>query len=330
MVWFQCEDCGENLKKPKLPNHFRCCSASKFSCIDCGEVFRPDSVQGHTQCITEAEKYGPKGQGKASNGATPKTNKGSKQQPDVDINVGLSERPPWFCSLCNTKATSKQTLLLHADGKKHRAKARAFHAASGAPKQTGGLATDTSAPVEKTTNGKLGDPTDLDGEQGMLKISKVENGHSNSEVENGVLPSKKRRKLDEYQGDGNEKPAESDAMDGAQNAVAVIEVKSKETESRPKKAKYNMLEDEKVVESNFANEDTKKKIKWKKLIKAALTSNPDRVLKMRKLKKFVLKSLQEADLTKDEAELSNILEQKVNSSSRFRLNGKCVHLVATD
>lgn len=43
------------------------------------------------------EKYGPKGQGKASNGPTAKPNKGSKQQTDIDINVGLSERPPWFC-----------------------------------------------------------------------------------------------------------------------------------------------------------------------------------------------------------------------------------------
>jgi hypothetical protein len=29
MVWFQCEDCGENLKKPKLAGHFRSCSAYK-------------------------------------------------------------------------------------------------------------------------------------------------------------------------------------------------------------------------------------------------------------------------------------------------------------
>ena len=42
------------------------------------------------------EKYGPKGQGK---NVTPgKPNKdGNKQKPEVDINVGLSERPPWFC-----------------------------------------------------------------------------------------------------------------------------------------------------------------------------------------------------------------------------------------
>jgi len=33
MVWFQCEDCGENLKKPKLPNHFRMCSATKVFSI---------------------------------------------------------------------------------------------------------------------------------------------------------------------------------------------------------------------------------------------------------------------------------------------------------
>ena len=42
-----------------------------------------------------------------------------------------------FCSLCNTTTTSKQTLLLHADGKKHRNKAKAFHASkneNGLPK----------------------------------------------------------------------------------------------------------------------------------------------------------------------------------------------------
>lgn len=33
-----------------------------------------------------------------------------------------------ICCLCSTGAASKQTLPLHADGKKHRAKARAFHA----------------------------------------------------------------------------------------------------------------------------------------------------------------------------------------------------------
>uniref|UniRef100_A0ACD5WG36 Uncharacterized protein n=1 Tax=Avena sativa TaxID=4498 RepID=A0ACD5WG36_AVESA len=126
MVWFQCDDCGEDLKKPKLAGHFRSCSAYKLSCIDCGAVFNQDTVQGHTQCISEAEKYGPKGQNKLSNSAQGKPDK-PKPNADVDINVGLSTRPPWFCSLCNTTTTSKQTLLGHADGRKHRAKAKAYH-----------------------------------------------------------------------------------------------------------------------------------------------------------------------------------------------------------
>uniref|UniRef100_A0A7N0ULN6 U1-type domain-containing protein n=1 Tax=Kalanchoe fedtschenkoi TaxID=63787 RepID=A0A7N0ULN6_KALFE len=129
MVWFQCEDCGENLKKPKLGAHFWKCSASKLSCIDCGQMFGQDTVQGHTQCISEAEKYGPKGMVKPSN-ATAMNTRNSNQKPEVDINVGLSENPPWFCSTCKTNATSRQALLLHADGKKHKGKARAFHAAN--------------------------------------------------------------------------------------------------------------------------------------------------------------------------------------------------------
>lgn len=31
MVWFQCESCGENLKKPKLASHFRRCPARNVS-----------------------------------------------------------------------------------------------------------------------------------------------------------------------------------------------------------------------------------------------------------------------------------------------------------
>lgn len=47
--------------------------------------------------LSHQEKYGPKGQGKASNGMNTKPKNDSKQKPEVDINVGLSERPPWFC-----------------------------------------------------------------------------------------------------------------------------------------------------------------------------------------------------------------------------------------
>jgi len=130
MVWFQCEDCGENLKKPKLQNHFWICSANKLSCIDCGFIFNRETVQAHTQCVSEAEKYGPKGEGKGVKNLGAKEKPNASQNADVDLSAGLSTRPPWACSLCNVKTTSRETLSLHSEGKKHRSKARAFQASS--------------------------------------------------------------------------------------------------------------------------------------------------------------------------------------------------------
>jgi hypothetical protein len=46
------------------------------------------------------EKYGPKGQNKLSCSAQGKPDK-PKPNADVDINVGLSTRPPWFCRYAN-------------------------------------------------------------------------------------------------------------------------------------------------------------------------------------------------------------------------------------
>ncbi|KAL8215499.1 hypothetical protein R6Q57_022336 [Mikania cordata] len=279
MVWFQCEDCGDNLKKPKLASHFRACSANKLSCIDCGQMFGQQTVQGHTQCITETEKYGPKGQAKSSNGTPGKHSSSAKPKPEVDINVGLSDRPPWFCSLCNTSATSKQTLLLHADGKKHRAKARAFHASKKQPK-------DSEAPTPNT-------------ECKCESIQKADmplNGGSEKELHSPTSVSKKRK------------------LEASENNSELIQDPSFESE-KTKKSKEN-------------KEDIEKKIEWKKIITAALKSNTDGVLKMRKLRTQVLKTIQQSGSTIDENQLVDTLEHKINSSSKFAVNGKYVQLVA--
>ncbi|CAA7022254.1 unnamed protein product [Microthlaspi erraticum] len=278
MVWFQCEDCGENLKKPKLPSHFRMCRATKLSCIDCGEMFGKDSVQGHNQCITEAEKYGPKGQSKPSNGTPAKPKDNSKQQPDFDIHVGLSNGYPWFCSLCNTKATSQQTLLAHAEGKKHRGKAKGFHAKQQEAEQSTMEKKDAS---ENASNGDLEEKK----EDVPVSSSVVANGDSHVENE-------KKRKLE---------------------TVGVQAEESKGSEV--KKAK---------------KQDNEKKINWKKLITSALKSNEDNTLKMKKLRKLVLESLVDSGITRDKSEVNAELELKVNSSSRFTVDGKYVKLVAKD
>uniref|UniRef100_F6GYD2 U1-type domain-containing protein n=1 Tax=Vitis vinifera TaxID=29760 RepID=F6GYD2_VITVI len=200
------------------------CSANKLSCIDCGETFGQQSVQGHTQCITEAEKYGPKGQGKALNGTPAKAKSDSKQRPEVDITVGLSERPPWFCSLCNTKATSKQALLLHVDGKKHQAKARAFHAAN-EPKQkeestkNGNVSTENISKDESIGNKNV--------EAKMQNPPQMATVHGSLETENENLASKKKRKLDASDNNGDRKKVGGDASGELGNGE-VIQVETAE------------------------------------------------------------------------------------------------------
>ena len=66
------------------------------------------------------EKYGPKGQQPASARAKP-----AADNSGVNLTLGLSVAPPWYCTLCNVKATSFDTLTAHGQGKKHVGRARA-------------------------------------------------------------------------------------------------------------------------------------------------------------------------------------------------------------
>ncbi|MCE5166907.1 hypothetical protein HAX54_029308, partial [Datura stramonium] len=256
------------------------------------------------------EKYGPKGQGKASNGTPAKPSSDSKQKPDVDINVGLSDRPPWFCSLCNTNATSKQTLLLHAEGKKHRAKARAFHAAKQQPKKT--EPADRGVEVSSDNNQRSEIPKNKAGEN--LKEQ------NSTEVENDKSHSKKKRKDCESENGGAKLSAELDNGE-------VIQVEEEQETKHKKKAKNETVKQDKAnVDGSNGNDSKKKKIKWKKLITSALECNSDGVLKLKKLKKIVLKSVNESGMVEDESQVSATIEHKINSSSKYVVDGKYVRL----
>ncbi|KAL9708618.1 hypothetical protein Ac2012v2_008167 [Leucoagaricus gongylophorus] len=57
MVSFQCHNCGDVVKKPKLDQHWSRCHGG-FDCIDCSTSFHsPTEYKIHTSCISEAEKY---------------------------------------------------------------------------------------------------------------------------------------------------------------------------------------------------------------------------------------------------------------------------------
>ncbi|VAH61286.1 unnamed protein product [Triticum turgidum subsp. durum] len=327
MVWFQCEDCGENLKKPKLAGHFRSCSAYKLSCIDCGAVFGQDTVQTHTQCISEAEKYGPKGLNKPSSNAQGKPDK-PKPNADVDINVGLSTRPPWFCSLyyatvvtiheqldwniseiherlCNTTTTSKQTLLGHADGRKHRAKAKAFHASQ---KQENGA---EQTPSDKETGGA---PTTASTE---LNDGKGADGERDADKD--VVKRKRTDSTTSEEPDNAKRQILSNLKTGeaiqSENGEAELKTKSKSAA------------EELVIGAN--HQDIKKqKIKWKKIITKILETNLDGAMKLKKLQKLVIREVLECGLLKDKEQLHALLMDKIASSSRFSVDGKNIRLVA--
>jgi cell growth-regulating nucleolar protein len=90
-------------------------------------------VQSHTQCVTEVEKYA---LGATKPGGYAEKGFFSDQQQAGGGPAGeaaglefLSNRPPWKCSVCNVSCTSKETLMGHAHGTKHRRRVRAALAA---------------------------------------------------------------------------------------------------------------------------------------------------------------------------------------------------------
>jgi len=56
MVFFQCELCHDQIKKPKIKKHLSECATTQFSCIDCSQKFDRVTVNNHTACISETEQ----------------------------------------------------------------------------------------------------------------------------------------------------------------------------------------------------------------------------------------------------------------------------------
>jgi len=63
MVYFTCNACGEQIKKPQVEKHYtqKCRNCSMLTCIDCLKDFHGDEYQSHTQCMSEAQRYSKEG-----------------------------------------------------------------------------------------------------------------------------------------------------------------------------------------------------------------------------------------------------------------------------
>ncbi|CAO3611111.1 unnamed protein product [Cunninghamella blakesleeana] len=115
MVSFQCEGCGDIIKKPKCKQHQQRCH-SPFTCIDCHETFPGNSFQPHNQCITENEKY--------QKGYKPPTNK-RKQNTNSDFTtngtiiqnskVSSQSQPVSIIEQLKQKQSGDNKRLIHDD-----------------------------------------------------------------------------------------------------------------------------------------------------------------------------------------------------------------------
>lgn len=148
--------------------------------------------------------------------------------------------------------------MLHAEGKKHRGKARAIHAAKQQPKQP-----EESAPVTKPQPEETPKGTE---EPKLQDASRVDTEHKSSEAENGNLLSKKKRKPEESK-NGESRKKTKDTTSGEVGNENVIQNGKSEANGKDTK-----LKKDKVVESDYDKEEPETKIKWKKLITSTLKS----------------------------------------------------------
>ncbi|XP_075511510.1 uncharacterized protein LOC142547223 [Primulina tabacum] len=170
--------------------------------------------------------------------------------PEIDVNVGLSDRPPWFCSLCNTKTTSKQTLRLHADGKKQRAKARGFRASKRQPVDAVG----TTDLTEKNEKNEVPENNGLR-ESRDQNSSEVTSLHDNLEVETYSLKSDKKRKLKASEVDGAELNTGGEtSTDGNGEVIQIQQTETEESDGVGKLIKLRKFVLKSLKESGFAED----------------------------------------------------------------------------
>jgi len=63
MVYFTCDACGEQLKKPSVEKHYtqKCRECWKLTCIDCLKDFFGDEYKSHNACMSEDQRYSKEG-----------------------------------------------------------------------------------------------------------------------------------------------------------------------------------------------------------------------------------------------------------------------------
>lgn len=147
-------------------------------------------------------------------------------------------------SLCKTTTTSKQSLLLHADGKKHRAKAKAFHAS------------------QKQTNGAEQTPDVKEAEAVPTKESaRVNGGMSDDRERNDDKDAAKRKRMDDMT---------IEEQDNTKKQHLTSSSVGELTQSGDKSENKAKSKADELANGADCKSVQKQKIKWKKIITKTL------------------------------------------------------------
>lgn len=81
MVYFTCNACGEQVKKPQVEKHYtqKCRACNVLTCIDCLKDFVGDEYKTHVTCMSEDQRYSKEGRA-GWDPAVGQGNKGDKKQ----------------------------------------------------------------------------------------------------------------------------------------------------------------------------------------------------------------------------------------------------------
>ncbi|DBA94274.1 hypothetical protein WJX77_002446 [Trebouxia sp. C0004] len=291
MVWFVCDDCGDSIKKPKVPQHLQQCSASRFTCLDCSRSFDRHTVKGHATCVTEVDKYakgatkpgGYAAQGyyKEGSGAIVVVAQPVPSTSEPADTAYLATRPPWTCNVCKVTCTSQDTLLGHAGGVKHRRRARAA-----AKEEKGSEAAQQS---QAETVPKV--PADV-------VIAMKRTADSNNEEPMVKLKKQKKSRL------------QADTTQAANG----------QDEARLSNGYF----------ADIAAAPTMQKletIKWKKMALQALKGSRHNCMKLSKLQKQLRIAAKISDVLSADADA--LITSRLKGSSQFVMKGKMVSLGST-
>jgi len=324
MVYFTCDACGEQLKKPSVDKHYqqKCRDCYKLTCIDCLKDFYGDEYKNHNACMTEDQRYSKEGR----SGWDPSKGSGHK---------GEKKQNVWMANLRNILAETKDlesdvknivnTILDHENIPRKRPKFINFvknimrnRASSHSIDKTWDLFSQALKPTPEPETIKM--------EEDKV-VAPVE------VVEEETKPKEKKKKKKKNDSSNNvveEETSEKENVEVKKKSKKKDKQKNEETNKPLKRKREEAMEVDDATEDNDASPIKKVKFDWDDTIMNVLKKKGNE-MKLNKLKKKCVSEYmaQCENNHKSEAEIGAKFDKKLKKK-KYRVLKDRVKLVVAD